>query len=857
MVLGSLTKSGSGGKEDFQSALNSVLNRLGIRELSDVQKLALSEGLTQGANLMVVAPSGSGKTLVGLMAVLKLLIDGDDNRKAVFLVPLKALAAQQLNYIRRALGDEAMKVAINTGDFSRSMNRGDLITHQVLVMTYERFDQLIRSKAWWLKRIRLIVIDEINYLTDKGRGPRLEATIVRLKESLPHAQLIALCPPAGNASDIADWLGCKLIVGDERPVPLHLDVVSTNNKVRSAVEISLKTISDGGSAIIFAYSRSKSEQIAFSLLEALQTTLTEKERAEAKGLSLMLLGTGDEILKVTKRLASVVQAGVAFHHAGLRFEDRNMVEEGFRNSIIKAVVCTTTLGAGINTPARTVIVTDTSYLDVESPAISSPQPLLKRIEPDRLHQMLGRAGRLGYDTVGYGVILVGNRAEEEFVKKIYFQTSDANYVDSEAKPKLPMIESRMNSDFALLEQLLIRIYEWGECSDEELLDFLSETFWWRGRTQRDIGISQLLRTDSFDAEGTLNLLLSMKKLKTGSHFGKEGGSCHDSITTSISRNEEDDESHPSIRIVNISRQRVEARVKEDAEGVWVTCSFNSKKGPRCDCAHLRLQKRGSDWGKGTMLCNHLVTLASYLLSTRSTRVYAEEIIVRALSGSLPLDHLLDAGLITIVDDKYRCTELGHIAATLYLHPLTVLFIKSTFEKLHTDDELDLESMINLALRALIIEGGEKAPLLSHETVARAIMEWINEESEDEILRSKAIAPGDLQELREELSRITNAASHIAAVLGLTKLSKNLSTTSRRVRYGVKEDLIPLIELSIPSVGRKQARKLYELGYINTDEIIRATSEELIEVTQLSLDKVTMIKEYVEKIATGRQPVPRL
>jgi len=252
-----------------------------------------------------------------------------------------------------------------------------------------------------------------------------------------------------------------------------------------------------------------------------------------------------------------------------------------------------------------------------------------------------------------------------------------------------------------------------------------------------------------------------------------------------------------------------------------------------------------------MLCNHLVTLADHLLSTRSTRVYAEEIIVRSLSGSLPLDRLLNNGLITIVDDKYRSTELGHIAATLYLHPLTVLFIKNTFGKLHTDDELDLESTINMALRALIIEGGEKASLFNHETVAGAIMEWINEESEEDILRSRAIAPGDLHELREELGRIAYAASHVSALLGLIKLSKNLSTISRRIRYGVKEDLIPLLELSIPSIGRKLARKLYDLGYTNTDELVRATSEELTEVVQLPENTVTMIKEYIEKVATSK------
>jgi helicase len=232
-------------------------------------------------------------------------------------------------------------------------------------------------------------------------------------------------------------------------------------------------------------------------------------------------------------------------------------------------------------------------------------------------------------------------------------------------------------------------------------------------------------------------------------------------------------------------------------------------------------------------------------------LYAEEIIVRSLSGSLPLDRLLNTGLITIVDDRYRCTELGHIAATLYIHPLTVLFIKGTFEKLHTDDELDLQSMISMALRAHIIEGGQKAPLSNHEAIVTAVMEWINEDSEEEILRSKTVTPGDLHELMTELDRIMNAASHVAALLGLIRLSKSLSITSKRIRLGVKENLIPIIELSIPSVGRKLARRLYDLGYTNTEELARATPEELMEVVQLPENTVKAIKEFIEKVAANK------
>jgi replicative superfamily II helicase len=822
--------------------LDEVLRNLGLRDLNRIQSLAIENGVLQGANLFVVAPSGSGKTLIGLMAALSLLAKENDNRTAVFLVPLKALARQQFDWLRHALGTKRIKVAMDTGDFSASNDKGDFQTYQLLVMTYERFDSLIRKKVWWLKRIRLVVIDELNCLAERVRGPRLEATVVRIKESMPNAQLVALCPPIGNAPQIAEWLECNLISVNERPVPLHLDVLLTRNKMESIVELCARNARQGGSVIVFAPSRSKVNQIALSLLEPLRRFLTSQEIAKCKSLSRTLFRTRDEIPNVTKKLASLVEGGVAFHHAGLRIEDRQIIEEGFRAGIIKVVACTTTLGTGINTPARMVIITDTSYFDVDLSGNYSESAKLRRIEPDRLHQMLGRAGRPGYDKVGIGVVLVGSRAEEEFVRKIYFRKCTDLTKGVTLEHLLPTIESKINSKQALLEQLLLRIYECGECDTEGLLNFLSKTLWWKSREYPDLSVVPQLKTSSYSAVELIDVLEESSDNKDRT---RPGYIDREDEQVRAKQHLEIKYVSTAVKIVSISKQRIEAKVQELGKP-WINCSFDFRNGAKCECDEKRLLNASGELG--SPFCSHLMKVAKYLLSMPATKPYAEELIIQSFSKMLPLNQLIDDGMILTINDKYRCTELGSIATTLYLHPLTILFLKNAFSRLNTDDELDLDDMINITTIAVTIETGKRPPLINQRVIERSLAEWVSEMPEENILKTRSIDDGDFHELTEEAARLSSATSVMARTLGLAKLSRLFSVLSKRIRYGVKEDLIPLMDLSIPFLGRKLVRKLHALGYKDLKELVRAPAEELVELANLPESTVSVIKEYTNKLA---------
>jgi len=240
--------------------------------------------------------------------------------------------------------------------------------------------------------------------------------------------------------------------------------------------------------------------------------------------------------------------------------------------------------------------------------------------------------------------------------------------------------------------------------------------------------------------------------------------------------------------------------------------------------------------------------AKFLLSMPVAKPYAEELIIQSFSTVLPLNQLMDDGMIFTVDDKYRCTELGYVATTMYLHPLTILFLKNAFARLNTDDELVLDDMINTAVKAVIMETGERPPMINQRVVERSLAKWISETPEQNILKTSSIDAGDFHELTEEAARMANAASVTARTLGLAKLSIQFSVLSKRFRYGVKEDLIPLMDLSIPFLGRKLLRKLFALGYMDLKEFVRAPPEELVELANLPESTVSVIKEYTNRLA---------
>lgn len=182
-------------------------------ELTLIQNKAFKAGLLEGKSQLICAPTASGKTLVASMAITNTLSKG----KSIYLVPLRSLANEKFKEFQALLKNTKFQVGYSTGDMDSESKY--LSKYDLLVLTTEKLDSLIRHKVDWLSDIKLIVIDEIHLLNDNSRGPTLEIVLTILKR-LISPQIIGLSATIGNPEALADWLKAELVQDTWRPVEL-------------------------------------------------------------------------------------------------------------------------------------------------------------------------------------------------------------------------------------------------------------------------------------------------------------------------------------------------------------------------------------------------------------------------------------------------------------------------------------------------------------------------------------------------------------------------------------------------------------------------------------------------------------
>ena len=202
-------------KNDIPKELYGILEKE-IEKLRPAQEKSIKKGLLQGKTLLVCTPTASGKTLIAELAAMKSIIDGKG--KAVYIVPLKALASEKYRDFKRRY-DKVAKIALSIGDIDSA--DPFLADYDLIIVTAEKLDSLIRHNAPWLANIATVVVDEIHLLNDTERGPTLEILITILKKLLKNVQLIGLSATIGNSEELAEWLQADLVVDEWRPVKLH------------------------------------------------------------------------------------------------------------------------------------------------------------------------------------------------------------------------------------------------------------------------------------------------------------------------------------------------------------------------------------------------------------------------------------------------------------------------------------------------------------------------------------------------------------------------------------------------------------------------------------------------------------
>ncbi len=451
--------------EDLRDYISSyaveVLKESGITTLFPPQAEVIDK-VFSSRNLLLAMPTAAGKTLLAELAMVREIIQGG---KCLYVVPLRALASEKFESFKKweKIG---IKVGISTGDYeSKDEHLADC---DIVVTTCEKADSLIRNSASWIRNVSCLVVDELHLLDSADRGATLEVLIVKMRRLNKNLRIIGLSATAPNVEEIAEWLDADYYVSDWRPVPLlegimcdgRVEVYKDGFKVyeRSASFESLveECVAEGGGVLVFESTRRNAEATAAKLAR-----ITARYISNNEDIAKEILEENDS--DMSRKLAECVRKGSAFHHAGLLSEQRKIVEDAFRNGRLKVIVATPTLAAGVNLPARRVIIKTIYRYDGYS----------RRIKVAEYKQMAGRAGRPGLDEMGEAIVVVRSRDKKIVLEK---------YIGGEVEP----ITSKLGIETHLRFHSLSLICEGYARTLEELESFFAETFFFK---QNRISIS--------------------------------------------------------------------------------------------------------------------------------------------------------------------------------------------------------------------------------------------------------------------------------------------------------------------------------------------------------------------------------
>ncbi|OKL59679.1 hypothetical protein UA08_05271 [Talaromyces atroroseus] len=463
--------------------------------------------LTAEKNLLYTAPTGGGKSLVADVLMLKRVIE-NPHRKAMLVLPYVALVQEKLKWLRRIvqdveknLGDPHIDPAKQqqpwrqpskeirvTGFFGGSKSRATWADTDIAVCTIEKANALVNTaiEECNINDLAVVVVDEIHMLDDDSRGYLLELMVTKLLLLQQDIQLIGMSATLSNTELLAEWLHASFHASRHRPVPIDEHLVYENaiypatsskgffqtaTKLQSVslldsvppcrlvdpspfkelsnptanvmVSLAVETATAGFGALVFCGSRQACQMNAQLISEAMPPPSTLDTELLERRLDLLA-----ELGSLPCGLDPVFQAtiikGVAFHHAGLTTEERDLVADAYDRGTVKVIVATCSLAAGVNLPARRVIIQGARMgRDIVGPAL--------------LRQMRGRAGRKGKDTVGE-TYLICQKADLEAISEIW---------DAET----PAIDSCLAQDNkgvkrALLEGIATRLVSGREAIDE-------------------------------------------------------------------------------------------------------------------------------------------------------------------------------------------------------------------------------------------------------------------------------------------------------------------------------------------------------------------------------------------------------
>jgi helicase len=498
--------------------------------LLPLQEIAVKRhGLFSGSSLVIQAPTSSGKTFIGEMAAVRAALD---RQKALYLVPLKALAEEKYHDFTQKYGAYGIKVIVSSRDFREfdgDLQRGDF---SIGIVVYEKLAQLFARRPERLEEVNLVIIDELEMLADEKRGQTLELLLAQILMREERLQLIGLSAVLADGEDIAEWLGAKFLAWHRRPVELRQGVLyngrfryRTYNDREEGYE-KLAQSDDGTSwghlcaslvalaerdeqSLVFVKGRAESRRGACDLAESLpcvpaQTAIEELDAMEHTQSKQLLI--------------ECLEHGVAFHNADLSALERRVVERYFKRGEITVIVATSTLAMGMNLPAKNVFIEPDRWKYDDR----FGTPWISSISQAEYENMAGRAGRLALEEeFGRAILVAGTAYEREVLWR--------RYVEGECKALEPQLANGKLGNH-LLRLVASGIASTGDEAAAILRSTLTGRRVWTKRVGEEefrrnvhVAIEDLVRADAVEVDGRGGLSVSA--------FGRAATACGISIET--------------------------------------------------------------------------------------------------------------------------------------------------------------------------------------------------------------------------------------------------------------------------------------------------------------------------------------
>ncbi len=808
-------------------AKNFIQKTWGINELYPPQKKAIIPVLN-GKNTLISIPTASGKSLIAYIGIIQNLLVKNKGSKAVYIVPLKALAGEkfsELSEIGNALG---LKVGLSLGD--RDGGNTDINNSDIIVCTSEKFDSLMRNRPEVMEGLSVIIADEVHLIHDFSRGPTMEINLTRFLYSNSDVQIIALSATIGNSEKLAEWLRAELIVSSWRPVTLEQSTLANvdlepRKRISSSKENSklppprtLKgpvsqpmiaaledSLEQNVQSLIFVSTRRSAQSLARKLSERIVKKWTREKNKKINDFANLrteaaLLGDDSSI---SDSLESSILGGVVFHHAGLNSKQRKFIEESFRKKKILCIVATPTLASGINLPARRVIVRDLKRFE---------NGMSRWLSVMEVQQMLGRAGRPRFDTIGEAWLHCKGERSFEKADEISERFIHGNPEE---------VISKLSSENALRIHILAMISTGGVNNRYSISKFFKNTF---------LGHSQPIKMLEERIEKWIQWL-SENELITRLGCKEE---LYDSIPLDIAIDENESWNDDVPTWINIAKGSEGINLNQKSEitsnapkslGFNLASNWEYNENKPKTVEPLIMTYSASEFGK---LVNKMYLDPTSGLLLRDGLRRAVRRVFRN-DGNLPLT---DEGL-------------------LYLISSTDDFMNFWWKDSEYDLLLEKSSIID---NELLNEKELEDIHLSRIKSTWVLNDWIEEYEHRDLEKRHNVMPGDLRSRIELAEWLLFSAKqilyHDKKFDGEYSTSKSIvmemiENLRKRIRYGCKKELLPLV--IFPNIGRKRARDLVNLGLQTPKEILKLTMNDKNKLLSLPGWGPKLLEKLIQRI----------